>query len=331
MTERTRAVTARVKRDDAPRPSGYSEVLGDIKRLIADSRRRAFSVVNRELLLVYWQIGAVIVRQQAEAEWGDGVVVQLAADLRAAFPDMKGLSRSNVFQMRQWVRSCREIGDWLRNTTKPHEPESKQIPTPTPRVSTPSGLSEGDNGPMERVQTLSGLMELGASDLVELIPAISWSHHAALLTRCESPAERYFYMKMAVRERWSVREIRRQIDSALFARYATVRDEPEKCLPTEFESGALLPFKDRYVLEFLGLEEARTERELRQAILANLRDFFLEFGRDLTFVGEEYPVTVGGDTFSIDLLFFHRQLRCLIVIELKKGKFKPEYAGKSRF
>ncbi len=145
------------------------------------------------------------------------------------------------------------------------------------------------------------------------------------------PAERYFYMAMAVRERWSVRELRRQIDSALFTRYMSVREQPEKCLPADAEAGELLPFKDHYVLEFLGLQEEHSERQLRKAILANLRDFFLEFGRDWTFVGEEYPLQVGDETFALDLLFFHRRLQVLIVVELKIGGFKPEYVGKCQF
>ena len=160
---------------------------------------------------------------------------------------------------------------------------------------------------------------------------LSWSHHTEIFTATDSPAEHYFYMTMSIRERWSVRELRRQIDAALFERYMSVKRDPEKCLPTDAESGNLMPFKDHYILEFLGLEDEHSEKELRKAILDNLRDFFLEFGKDLTFVGEEYPLTVGNDTFYIDLLFFHRRLQCLISVHLKKGKFKPEHAGKSRF
>ncbi len=111
----------------------------------------------------------------------------------------------------------------------------------------------------------------------------------------------------------------------------SVKRDPDKCLPDDAESGDLLPFKDHYILEFLGLEEEHTERELRKAILANLCQFFLEFGRDLTLVGEEYPLTIGGDTFRIDLLFFHRRLQCLIAVDLKIGDFLPEYVGKSLF
>ena len=166
---------------------------------------------------------------------------------------------------------------------------------------------------------------------MSLILSVSWTHHTILMGALDSVPPLFFYLSMSVRERWSVRELRRQIDAALFERYVSVKRDPEKCLPSEAEQGDLLPFKDHYVLEFLGLTEEHSEKELRKAILANLRDFFLEFGKDLTFVGEEYPLMIGGETFYIDLLFFHRRLQCLVSIDLKKGRFKPEYIGKSQF
>lgn len=152
--------------------------------------------------------------------------------------------------------------------------------------------------------------EFQSLTLAHLIPAISWSQHTIIMGVCDRPDERYLYIAMSARERWSVRELRRQIDAALFLRYMSVKRDPEKCLPDHAESGDLLPFKDHYILEFLRLEDEHTERELREAILANLCQFFLEFGRNLTLVGEEYPLTIGGDTFCIDLLFFHRRLQC---------------------
>jgi predicted nuclease of restriction endonuclease-like (RecB) superfamily len=189
-----------------------------------------------------------------------------------------------------------------------------------------SALRESDP---EIVSTVSG--QLSSPELAGLIVSISWTHHTVIFGAVDTSAERYFYLKMAVRERWSVRELRRQIDSDLCSRYVSVREHPEECLPDEAEAGDLLPFKDHYVLEFLGLQDEHSEQELRRAILANLRDFFLEFGRDLTFVGEEYPLTVGNDTFYVDLLFFHRRLQCLIAVDLKKGRFKPQYVGKMQF
>ena len=136
---------------------------------------------------------------------------------------------------------------------------------------------------------------------------------------------------MAARERWSVRELARQIESGLFLRYVSVARAPEKCIPEDAEQGPLLPFKDHYVLDFLGLEDQHSERQLRQALLANVRDLFLEFGREFTLVGEEYPITIGNETYRIDLLLFHRGLQCLVAVELKSGEFKPEHVGKCQF
>ena len=319
--------TVRTKRE-VKRPTGYRRVLGDLTQLIAESRRRAAATVNRELVLLYWQIGAVIVCQQEQAKWGDAVVEQLATDLRLAFPDMKGFTKDNLFRMRKFARSCEEIDRWLAEDSPPHlGPGSGQRIVGTVSRQLPD--CGQTHAAAEKLGTVSP--QLSSDELTICVTSLSWSHHYTIIGRCDTPAERYFYMAMSVRERWSVRELRRQIDAALFTRCVSVREHPEKCLPEAPESGDLLPFKDHYVLEFLGLADEHSEQQLRRAILANLRDFFLEFGRDLTFVGQEYPLTVGNDTFSIDLLFFHRRLQCLIAVDLKKGKFRPEYVGKAQF
>lgn len=320
---------------DAPNQTGYSSVLTDLTQVIRDARRRASATVNRQLVCLYWYIGRTIVEQQESAHWGDAVVEQLATDLRAAFPDMKGLTKENLFRTRKFFLASSEIDTWLNAD----EVGNPKVATPSPQmgerksrkriVATVSPQLTGGNRQSEIVGALSP--QFHSTTLAETIPAISWSHHKEIIGAVDDAAERYFYMTMSSRERWSVRELRRQIDSGLFLRYMSVKRDPEKCLSADAETGDLLPFKDHYILEFLGLEDEHSEKELRKAILANLRDFFLEFGKDLTFVGEEYPLTVGADTFYIDLLFFHRRLQCLIAVDLKKGKFKPEHTGKSRF
>lgn len=338
---RSRATPARGRKPVAKDPSlphDYAAVLSDLKQLIAAARRRALATVNRELVGLYWQVGRTIVERQQQAEWGDGVVEQLSQDLRLAFPDFAGLTSDNLWRMRKFYISCEDVDRWLNGpvtapallrgvfpggklgTVCPEKPSGKQGRQVASAPASPD---------WENVGTLSP--QIRNAELRRLVESLSWSHHRTILGAAERPDERYFYLAMAVRERWSVRELRRQIDSALFLRYVSVKSKPENCLPDDTESGDLLPFKDHYILEFLGLEDEHTERELRQTILANLRDFFLEFGRDLTFVGEEFAITVGNDTFYIDLLFFNRRLQCLLAVDLKIGKFKPEYVGKSQF
>jgi predicted nuclease of restriction endonuclease-like (RecB) superfamily len=292
---------------------GYSAVLAEVVGRIASARHRALFAANAELVGLYWEIGRIIVRQQEAARWGDAVVERLSEDLRSAYPDIKGLSLPNIWKMRQFYLSCREIGGWLRRE----------------KLSTPSRERKIEARPAVKLSTLS--REINSSGLSGLIIGLSWSHHTEVCSSVESPGARYFYLQMAVRERWSVRELRRQIDAGLFTRYVSVRHDPEKCLPAKTEQGDLLPFKDHYVLEFLGLAAEHSEQQLRKTILANLRDFFLEFGRDFTLVGEEYPLAVGHETFHVDLVFFHRRLQCLVAVDLKIGGFKPEYTGKSLF
>jgi predicted nuclease of restriction endonuclease-like (RecB) superfamily len=165
---------------------------------------------------------------------------------------------------------------------------------------------------------------------------ISWSHNLLLLNKTRTMEEKEFYLKMAIKERWSFRELHRQIDSAYFERFMLAQ-KPDKLMKIE-QKELTIPLedihrhlKDEYILEFLDLSKTFSEKELRKAILNNLRDFFLEFGKNLSFIGEEYPLVIDGEEYRIDLLFFHRELKCLVPIELKISEFKPEYVGKMQF
>lgn len=174
------------------------------------------------------------------------------------------------------------------------------------------------------------------SKLRPLVAEISWTNNLILLNSTKTIEEKEFYIKMCIKERWSKREIQRQIDSAYYERFM-LSQKPDKLMKIEQDKLAIPSddihrhLKDEYVLEFLDLSKTYSEKELRKAILANLRDFFLEFGKNLSFVGEEYPIVIDDDEFRIDLLFFHRELRCLVPVELKIGKFKPEFVGKMQF
>jgi predicted nuclease of restriction endonuclease-like (RecB) superfamily len=293
-------------------PKSYEAILTEMKHLISEARRRSISMVNRELVFLYWAIGRTIVAQQEQRAWGDAVVERLSADLRTAFPDMRGLSIQNLWKMRHFFLTYRRISQWQQSAI----------------LSTASRELAASDSP-EILSTLS--RELSSPDLASAVLAVSWSHHALICSASEEPAQQYFYLQTAVKERWSVRELERQIESDLFSRYMSVNREPEKCLSAVAEQGALLPFKDHYILDFLGLEEHHSERQLRKAMLANVRDLFLEFGREFALVGEEHPVTVGDETFRIDLLLFHRRLQCLVALELKTGELKPEHVGKCQF
>jgi len=161
-----------------------------------------------------------------------------------------------------------------------------------------------------------------------LLTQISWSNHLEILSATTTQEERQFYMTLCVKEKYSARELRRQIASSYFNRYMLAK---EKLEPIPLEKNIKDRFLDTYVLEFLDLPEKYSERDLQKAIIHNLKNFILEIGQDFTFVGEEYRVQVGNDDFFIDLLFYHRGLSCLVAFELKIDKFMPEYIGKMNF
>ena len=167
----------------------------------------------------------------------------------------------------------------------------------------------------------------GNEKVSALLTQLSWTNHLLIMSGSKSDEEREFYIRLAIKERYSSRQLERQIDSGYYERYMLSRD---KLLPEAIKSEQN-PFLDSYVVEFLDLPDTFHENDFRRALVRGMRDFILELGKDFTFVGEEYPIQVGGEDYRIDLLFFHRSLRCLVAIELKVGKFKPEYVSKMDF
>jgi predicted nuclease of restriction endonuclease-like (RecB) superfamily len=255
------------------RDSEFSEILG----LVAAARLRAVQAVNTTLIELYWQVGEVISRKIAGAEWGDGVVNQLAAYLARTQLGLRGFTRPNLFRMRQFYEAYR-----------------------------------GD----EKVSAL--------------LRQLPWTHHLTILSQSKRPEEREFYLRLAIREQWSKRELERQFKGALFARTVLT---PAKVSPLvrQTHPDALSVFKDSYLVEFLDLPAGHAEADLQRGLLLRLKDFLIELGRDFCFVGSEYPLQVGKRDFALDLLFFHRGLNCLVAIELKVGRFEPEYLGKLGF
>lgn len=257
----------------APIQESFAEVVG----LIEQSRQRAYQAVNTELVGLYWQVGKYIRGKLEAAEWGEGVVDQLAQYLAQTQPGLRGFTRPNLFRMRQFYEIYR----------------NDQIVSP-------------------------------------LVRQLPWTHNLIILGQSKHPEEREFYLRMAIKERWSKRDLERQFRLAAFER-AVLSPPKVSPLVRQIHPSAASVFKDSYVVEFLNLPEEHREPDLHRGLLARLKAFLIELGRDFCFVGSEYPVQVGRRDFAIDLLFFHRGLNCLVAIELKVGRFEPEYLGKLEF
>ncbi len=259
-------------------PVGREEnAFSEVVRLIDASRNQAVQAVNTALIELYWRVGQTISRKIETAEWGEGVVAQLAQFITRTQPGMRGFNSRNLFRMRQFY-----------DTYRAH-----------PIVSS-------------------------------LLTQLPWTHNLMIMGQTKRPEEREFYLRAAIRERWSTRELGRQINAALFERSVL---SPARVSPAvrQIGIGAASIFKDSYMLEFLGLPRDHGEADLHSGLLLRLRDFLIELGHDFCFVGSEYPLQVGGRDFALDLLFFHRGLNSLVAIELKVGQFEPEYVGKLAF
>ena len=166
--------------------------------------------------------------------------------------------------------------------------------------------------------------------LSALVRVLSWTYNLLVLSKCKTEEERSFYLKLIVEQRWSTRELEQQINNVLFERTIA---SPLKVLALlrELHPAADQVFKDSYLFDFLHLPEPHHERDLQQGLIKHLKQFLLELGRDFCFIGQEFGLQVGQKDFSIDLLFFHRELQALVAFELKIDDFKPAYLGQLEF
>lgn len=163
-----------------------------------------------------------------------------------------------------------------------------------------------------------------------LLRQISWSNNLEIVSRCKSDEERLFYLNLSSTENYSYRDLKRQIDSALFER-AMLSEPKVSTVLRQIAPGSETIFRDKYVMEFVGGKTYKTEHSLKKALIEQMKDFILELGRDFIYIDQEYELQVGNSDFRIDLLFYHRELQCLVAFELKTGAFEPEYLGKLNF
>jgi predicted nuclease of restriction endonuclease-like (RecB) superfamily len=169
-----------------------------------------------------------------------------------------------------------------------------------------------------------------ASKLAALLRELPWTHNLLIMGKCKRDEERLFYIRLAIQERWSSRQLDRQIAGAFFERQALSPTKLSAPL-RELHPDAASIFKDTYLVEFVDLPQSHSEGDLQRGLIENLKKFLIELGRDFCYVGSQYALQVGGRDFFLDLLFFNRALNCLVAFELKIDEFQPEHLGKLEF
>lgn len=281
-------------------PAHYAEMLGDIKVRIQQAQTRAVLAVNAELVRLYWDIGRLLDERQRREGWGAGVIPRLAADLHNELPEQKGFSERNLKRMLAFYRAYAwEPG--LGPSTQTEPGALPKVPQPVAQI---------------------------PEDLLLVTP---WGHHSVLIETVKDLAGRRWYMEQTLSQGWSRSVLRAMIGARAHERQGKATSNFAARLPSPQSDLVQQTLKDPYLFDFLTMEEPFHERELETGLVRHLEKFLLQLGQGFAFVGRQYLVSVGDEDFYIDLLFYHLRLRCFVVIELKRGKFRPEYAGKINF
>jgi predicted nuclease of restriction endonuclease-like (RecB) superfamily len=311
----------------------YRDLLGEIKTRVRAAQHRAALSANAEMIALYWDIGRMIAARQKLEGWGAGVIPRLAADLKNELPEQKGFSARNIGYM---IRFAREYGlppilqqpaaklpipDLLGASVVPQFEASAILQQPAAQLQSPD--VEGLTIVPQPVAQLA----LPA----KILFGLPWFHHVILIEKLKDLPMRYWYARQAVEDGWSrdtliakIKDRAHERQGAAITNFATTMPEAHAALA----QGLL---KDPYLFDFLTLEEPFHERELETGLLGHIQKFLLELGRGFAFVGRQHRIEISGRDFYLDLLFYHLHLRCFVVVDLKKGEFKPEYAGKMNF
>ena len=295
---------------------------GDVQKIILYHRTRALQNVNEENLRLSWEVGSYVSSKLKSSEWGSKVVTQLSEFLRRNDPSLRGFSRKNLYRMVSFYEtySSAEFAEQIAAL-----PFVKSIVS-----SETTQLQIPDNQNNVIVSFEMTQLEPNVS-FPRILLSVNWTSHVEIMASCRTFPERIFYMLYANKERLNVKELGNAIAKDA---YSIVLSSP-RSQSVGFKQ--IYPnngydFKDRAILDFLGLPVKHTEKQLQKGILEHMKEFILELGgKDFIYMGSQYPLEVDGEIYKIDLLFFHRVLQCLTCVELKSTPFKPSYMGQLEF
>lgn len=280
--------------------------------IISTHRKRVLSTVNNESMAMVWEVGGYVSHKLKSSAWGDGVVRQLSDYIRTKDPTARGWSYRTLYKMVQLydTYSSASFSKLIENAGMSAYGEI--VPIKSAQI--------GDNEivPIEMAQIPNVLFSTG------------WSNHQLIMSRCKTDEQRLFYMLYAGREKLEYKELMRALKTDTMSSLLGSKDVQSKVMANTYSDSPLL-FKDKVYLEMLGLPLEYKESKLRKEIIAHMKDFILELGKDFLFIDDEHRIAVGGKTFKVDLLFYHRLLQCMVAIELKTTEFQPKDLGQLEF
>jgi predicted nuclease of restriction endonuclease-like (RecB) superfamily len=285
-------------------PSIYPADFEHIIQLIEESRNRAYANVNAELVLLYFNVGYIVSEKVMNGIWGEGTVAELGKFIQQKQPTLTMFNRRGLYRMKQFYETYNTNSDCFKLWYDLHA---------------------------EKVSPMATLLEDAENQhksfLTSVLLQTTWSNHLEILSGAKPVEQKIFYLVFSIKERWNKMELRRQLKSAFFERTMLANQivSPKATLlPKDF-------FKEPYIFEFLELPVNYSEKDLEKALIRNLQKFILEIGKGFTYMGNQFRLQVGNKDYYTDLLFFHRDLQCLVLFELKIEEFQPEFLGKVNF
>lgn len=285
----------------------FKSWVSQLKQDIRSAQIKAAIKVNTELLRLYWRMGADICEKQKSASWGDGWLKELSRELMTEFPDMKGFSHRNLQYIRQWYLFYNQETTIVQQVVAQLEDVNVQQP-----------VAKLDDD--MRQQPVAQISE-------DVFFSVPWGHHLYIISQCKDVSRAVFYLKKTVENGWSRAVLLNYLDTNLYERQGKAVNNFNRLLANPQSELAAQTLKDPYNFDFLTLDGEYRERELEHALTHNVTRFLLELGTGFAFVGSQVPLQVGEDTVYPDLLFYHLELRCYVVVELKVTKFKGEHLG----
>lgn len=295
---------------------GFAEVY----HIILSHRQKVASVVDNESLLMVWHVGQFVSDKLNTTEWGDGIVRQLSEYIRQQDPTTRGWSYRTIYKMVQFFETYSRP-EFLSVV------EQYKMSDFVPQKSVTSDITL----PVETAQMSNvSIVPFKTAQIPQVLYATGWTNHQLILNRCKTDAERLFYILYAGHEHLKNKELERAIKTNVMTSLLESGKAQTNVMRDIYPQSQVL-FKDTAYLDFLGLPQKYRESKLRKDIVAHMKEFILELGKDFLFIDEEHKVTVGSKDFKIDLLFYHRALQCMVAFELKTTEFKPSYLGQLEF
>ena len=300
----------------------YENDFAQIVHIIEQNRAQAIQVINHASVLTAWQVGAYVSEKIKNAAWGSKVVQQLAEYIHTQNPMLKGWSKVSIYRMVKFYEAYSSI-EFIERASSlkllPKATDEFESPVATQIVSTP--LTQiGHNI----------IVSTPLTQIPKFLLKTTWSNHQAILHKCELVDQQIFYILYAEHEHLKYQELERAIKSDAYTRVLSDKKMQSQLLKETYPNAELL-LKDKAILDFLGLPQKYKEPKLRKEIIAHMKEFILDMGKDFLFMDEEHILEVGGTRFRCDLLFYHRALQCMVAIELKANEFDPRDLGQLEF